>query len=75
MNRTHVDYAAALLLVHLTEGGTGGEECTVEVYREERLPLGKLEFDEGRHDLDARIVDQNIKPPKAATVFSVPAST
>ena len=61
VHRAHVDDAAALLLVHLAQRSPRGEERAVEMNCHQPLPFGEFEIDDGRHDLDAGIADEDIE--------------
>ena len=61
MHRAHVDDAAALPdVVHVRQAGLGGEKGAVQMDREHLLPVGKREFFDRMHDLDAGVADQHV---------------
>ncbi len=61
MDRAHVDDASAFLLVHLPQRRSRGEERSIEMDRQKQLPLGKIEVDQRRDDLDSGIADQDVQ--------------
>jgi hypothetical protein len=75
MYRTHIDNAAGVLLVHLAQGCTGGQQGAVEVDREHPLPFREVEVDDGGDDLDASIADEEWQSPNVSITFAVPVST
>ena len=64
MHGSHVDDAAALLAVHLAQGGAGRQEGAVQVDGKHLLPFVEIELDERRHDLDAGVADQDVEAPE-----------
>jgi hypothetical protein len=57
----HVDDAAALLAIHLPQGGTGRQERPIQMDGEQLLPFCELKLDQRGHDLDAGVADQDVE--------------
>jgi hypothetical protein len=65
MDGPHVDHgAAAVVRVHVLQGGLGGEECAVDVDRQHLLPVSKGIVLDWIDDLDAGVGHQDVDPPE-----------
>ena len=69
MHRAHVDYAAAVLLVHLPKRGTRRQKGSIEMNRQQLLPLGEFEIDKRLDDLNASIADEHIERAECGNRF------
>src|SRR5262245_51255245 len=59
--RTHVDDAAAILLVHLAQCRASGKEGPVEMNRKHLFPLREVKFHEWRDDLNSGVADEDVQ--------------